>query len=119
MKIQHASRLLRVENWRQFSLLPISVLVLSACAHAPDQDLSAPKAATAYSSDHAFQSDNKVAWPENKWWMRYNDAQLNVMVDEAIHDSPSLKAAAARLQSAEGMAQQAGASLYNQAGMAL
>ncbi len=119
MKIQHASRLLRVENWRQFSLLPISVLVLSACAHAPDQDLSAPKAATAYSSDHAFQSDNKVAWPENKWWMRYNDAQLNVMVDEAIHDSPSLKAAAARLQSAEGMAQQAGASRYIQAGMAL
>lgn len=71
-------------------------------------------------SDHAFQSDNKVAWPENKWWMRYNDAQLNVMVDEAIHDSPSLKAAAARLQSAEGMAQQAGgAARYIQAGMAL
>lgn len=119
MKIQHASRLLRVENWRQFSLLPISVLVLSACAQAPDQNLAAPKQAAAYASANSFEVGNKVSWPENKWWLRYNDAQLNALVDEAIHDSPSLKAAAARLKSAEGLAQQAGASRYIQAGMAL
>lgn len=119
MKIQHASRLLRVENWRQFSLLPISVLVLSACAHAPDQNLSVTKPASGYASTATFDVNNKISWPENKWWVRYNDTQLNEMVDEAIRDSPSLKAAAARLQSAEGMAQQAGASRYIQAGMAL
>ena len=119
MKIQHASRLRSVENWRQFSLLPISVLVLSACAQAPDQNLAAPKQAAAYASANSFEVGNKVSWPENKWWLRYNDAQLNALVDEAIHDSPSLKAAAARLKSAEGLAQQAGASRYIQAGMAL
>lgn len=119
MKIQHASRLLSVESWRQFSLLPISVLVLSACAQAPDQNLAAPKQAAAYASANSFDVGNKVSWPENKWWLRYNDAQLNALVDEAIHDSPSLKAAAARLKSAEGLAQQAGASRYIQAGMAL
>ena len=119
MKIQHASRLLSVESWRQFSLLPISVLVLSACAQAPDQNLAAPKQAAAYASANSFEVGNKVSWPENKWWLRYNDAQLNALVDEAIHDSPSLKAAAARLKSAEGLAQQAGASRYIQAGMAL
>lgn len=119
MKIQHASRLRSVENWRQFSLLPISVLVLSACAQAPDQNLATPKQAAAYASANSFDVGNKVSWPENKWWLRYNDAQLNALVDEAIHDSPSLKAAAARLKSAEGLAQQAGASRYIQAGMAL
>jgi NodT family efflux transporter outer membrane factor (OMF) lipoprotein len=108
-----------VESWRQFSLLPISVLVLSACAQAPDQNLAAPKQAAAYASANSFEVGNKVSWPENKWWLRYNDAQLNALVDEAIHDSPSLKAAAARLKSAEGLAQQAGASRYIQAGMAL
>ena len=97
MKIQHASRLLSVESWRQFSLLPISVLVLSACAQAPDQNLAAPKQAAAYASANSFDVGNKVSWPENKWWLRYNDAQLNALVDEAIHDSPSLKAAEARL----------------------
>ena len=119
MKIQHASRLLSVESWRQFSLLPISVLVLSACAQAPDQNLAAPKQAAAYASANSFEVGNKVSWPENKWWLRYNDAQLNALVGEAINDSPSLKAAAARLKSAEGLAQQAGASRYIQAGMAL
>ena len=112
MKIQHASRLRRVENWRQFFLLPISVLVLSACAHAPDQGYLPCKAATAYSSDHAFQSDNKVAWPENKWWMRYNDAQLNRLMEmKPFVILRRIKNAAAPIAKPEGLAQQTGAAV--------
>lgn len=119
MKRQHASRLPVRNKWQSFSLLPIAALVLSACAQAPDRNLSAMKPAADYSSAQSFHADSPTSWPDNKWWVRYNDAQLSQLIEEAISDSPSLKAAAARLKNAEGVAQQTGASRYIQAGMAL
>src|SRR5690606_33312457 len=37
------------------------------------------------------------AWPTEQWWHRYQDPQLNQLVDEALAGSPSLAAAQARL----------------------
>jgi NodT family efflux transporter outer membrane factor (OMF) lipoprotein len=41
-----------------------------------------------------------VSWPAEKWWQRYQDHQLDQLIDEALDASPSLAAARARLASA-------------------
>ncbi|XLM21230.1 TolC family protein, partial [Chromobacterium piscinae] len=42
---------------------------------------------------------------------KYDDAQLNALMDEALRQAPDLAAARARVKRAEGLAQQAGAAL--------
>jgi NodT family efflux transporter outer membrane factor (OMF) lipoprotein len=41
-----------------------------------------------------------AAWPQQDWWKRYNDPQLDALVDEAITGSPTLRAADARVRKA-------------------
>ena len=41
-----------------------------------------------------------AAWPTSDWWKRYRDEQLDNLVDEALKDSPTLRAADARLRKA-------------------
>jgi multidrug efflux system outer membrane protein len=41
------------------------------------------------------------AWPSDRWWTRYGDAQLDALVDRALQASPSLEAAAARVNAAQ------------------
>lgn len=41
--------------------------------------------------------DTAMAWPGEQWWRRYNDPQLNQLINEALVGSPSLTAAQARL----------------------
>jgi len=38
-----------------------------------------------------------VAWPESAWWKRYDEPQLDSIVEQALKASPSLAAAQARL----------------------
>lgn len=39
-------------------------------------------------------------WPAAKWWERYQDPNLNKLVETALHDSPTLAAAQSRFNSA-------------------
>jgi NodT family efflux transporter outer membrane factor (OMF) lipoprotein len=52
-----------------------------------------------------------AAWPDQGWWLRYGDAQLNRLIEEGIAGSPDMEAAAARFRTAQGIAQQAGGRL--------
>jgi len=45
-----------------------------------------------------------AAWPQDAWWRRYGDAQLDALVAEAVKDSPSLTTAEARLRAAQAQA---------------
>ncbi|MBW2219896.1 MAG: efflux transporter outer membrane subunit, partial [Deltaproteobacteria bacterium] len=62
-----------------------------------------PKTFSLYSgeADHSQQ-----------WWKSFNDAELNALVDAALSDSFSLKAAWARLNQARALSVQAGAGRY-------
>jgi NodT family efflux transporter outer membrane factor (OMF) lipoprotein len=53
----------------------------------------------------------QAEWPSDGWWLRYNDAQLTALIDEALAGSPDLAAAAARLRVADAYARRAGAAL--------
>lgn len=41
-----------------------------------------------------------AAWPSTDWWKRFNDPQLDALVDEALNGSPTLRAADARVRKA-------------------
>ena len=47
---------------------------------------------------------NRIAWPDEKWWEAYHDAQLNVLVEQGIAGNPTLGAARARIAQAEALA---------------
>lgn len=51
-------------------------------------------------SERSFQAQ-AIDWPEDQWWRRYGDPQIDHLVEEAIAHSPSLEIASARLNRAE------------------
>jgi NodT family efflux transporter outer membrane factor (OMF) lipoprotein len=51
-------------------------------------------------------------WPDQQWWTAFGDAQLNVLIEEALAYSPSLDAAAARVKAAQAYTGNARSALY-------
>ena len=47
---------------------------------------------------------SKADWPQEQWWSRYADAQLDALLTEALAGTPSLRIAAARVRQAQAMA---------------
>jgi NodT family efflux transporter outer membrane factor (OMF) lipoprotein len=103
------NRFRSVRRGRAALLLP--VLLTSACASVPNLGAKpVPHAAADYPSTTSLAAAPS-AWPADGWWHRYGDAQLDRLMDEALAGSPDLAAAAARLRTAQGYSQQAGAAL--------
>src|SRR6218665_71892 len=92
--------------------------LLSACAPVPQLGARPEvRAATSYAADQSLAAKTQATnCPANDWWSAYGDAQLNSLIAEGLADSPDLAAAAARLRSAQGYAQQAGAALLPSGG---
>jgi outer membrane protein TolC len=42
-------------------------------------------------------------WPDERWWLQFGDAQLNALVEEALANSPNLRAARARVDKANAL----------------
>ena len=79
----------------------VLALSLTGCATRPDQPpLVQPRAINSYASA-ASMGAPPVLWPSEGWWAKYQDPQLNRLVDEALSGSPSMAAAAARLRAAQ------------------
>ena len=55
-----------------------------------------------------------AAWPQGDWWKRFNDPQLDRLMDEALAGSPTLRVAQARARKAMSFVQLAGAARYPQ-----
>jgi NodT family efflux transporter outer membrane factor (OMF) lipoprotein len=93
-------------------LASCSVGALAACASPPNLGARPELASSAsYASVESFAAPTS-AWPSDHWWESYGDTQLNALIEEALADSPSLEAAAARVRSAEAAAQRSGAARY-------
>src|SRR3546814_15525116 len=76
------------------SLLPILLLaLLSGCAAINPGE---PRVAQLDGTQLGLHQQT-ISWPTDKWWQRYDDPQLNRLIDEALVGSPSLAAAQARL----------------------
>ncbi|BCL74912.1 multidrug resistance transporter [Jeongeupia sp. HS-3] len=88
---------------RRAVLLPIAcalALLGSGCAMIRND--SAPMAQID-TQQIRLADDIKLArdgWPQAQWWQRYNDAQLNALIAQALKDAPSMTIAKARVDTA-------------------
>ncbi|WP_047238061.1 efflux transporter outer membrane subunit [Chromobacterium subtsugae] len=86
-----------------------ALALLGGCAAVPDMG-PAPqiKPLQPYQNTQSLPSE-QGQWAAGQWWRKYGDAQLDKLMDEALSQAPDLAAARARIERAEGLAQQAGA----------
>lgn len=97
-----------------FSLLMVA-LMATACSIPPPVKLqNITKTDTnqriAAQSSQTFSMPHGE-WPADHWWQAYGDPQLDALMVAALADSPDVKTAIARMQSARALAMQQGASL--------
>jgi NodT family efflux transporter outer membrane factor (OMF) lipoprotein len=87
---------------------------LSGCAALPSgQPLLSIKEVAQYQSSSSLSAP-AVAWPDEQWWQRYGDRQLDTLIQEGLANSPDMAVAAARLHAAESSRQVSNAALYPQ-----
>ena len=81
-------------------LLAASFLTAAGCAPLPRME-SPPtlKKVDELGSSNSFAAPD-AAWPGDGWWRAYGDPQLDVLTGEALHGSPDLQLAQARLHAA-------------------
>jgi NodT family efflux transporter outer membrane factor (OMF) lipoprotein len=80
---------------------------LAACAAVPRVgEAPQPKPAASLATAESFKAPAS-AWPEDGWWRRYNDPQLDALVEEALKGSPTLAQAEARVRRARALREQA------------
>lgn len=80
----------------------LSAVLLCSCINIPPEPhaVALPDAGKAeLPADIRLNGAN--AWPSDHWWTRYGDAQLDALIDRALQASPSLEAAAARVNAAQ------------------
>ncbi len=86
-------------------ILPALGLLCSCAIYAPDKRTElhneVPSAFSLYSEEEPDA--------ENRWWESFESAELNVLIDEALTNSPTIQQAWARLAQAEAVAAKAGA----------
>jgi NodT family efflux transporter outer membrane factor (OMF) lipoprotein len=90
------------------------VLVVTGCAQIPSLGPQASiKEGQSYAADRSFAAE-AGRWPDERWWLTYDDRQLDALIAEALRDSPDLAAAGARWRRAEAVGQVTGAALLPQ-----
>lgn len=76
----------------------LAALVLAGCAAIPPAGQQVQMRAPQQSD---FVMPGQDPWPEANWWQRFDDAQLNTLVDLALKNAPSLEVVRARIDSAK------------------
>lgn len=62
-----------------------------------------------YAASASLSGSGTAPWPAANWWQAYGDPQLDALIGEALKGSPDIAIAQARVRTALGAAQQAGA----------
>jgi len=95
-------------------LLVVAVWCQTGCAPLPPADARfSEKTSRDFLTTTAFAAA-PLPWPDEKWWLSYQDEQLNQLMREALAGSPDLAIAQARVQRARATAEVAGAPLLPQ-----
>jgi NodT family efflux transporter outer membrane factor (OMF) lipoprotein len=87
-------------------MLACALAVLAGCADMGNvkPQAVALKAADLNPGKAIGAASAPVAWPDQRWWEALHDEQLNKLVSAALNDSPTLRAAQARVRQAESLA---------------
>lgn len=87
----------------RIALLLAAALLAAACATpGNDKPRSTLGEANRLAASETLVTANvsPSAWPAADWWKQFGDPQLDRLVDEALHGSPTLRAADARVRKA-------------------
>ena len=98
-----------------FRLTPLALAVaLSGCAIGPDYLRPASLLPGLFGDDKPAENVAVASNPalNPTWWMLFNDATLDNLVDQALKSNASLRQAVARVEQADALARQAGASFF-------
>lgn len=100
-----------------YRLTPLALaFALSGCAIGPDY--LRPSALLPSLFGEAKPAETVAIAPnpavDPRWWTLFNDATLNDLVDQALSNNASLRQAVARVEQAEAVAREAGASFFPQ-----
>ena len=101
-------------RFRGLALLLAGSATLTACASVPDLGQRPEIRPVQQLATGQSLASSAATWPQENWWSAYGDPQLDALMTEALAASPDLAAASARLRTAQGYAQQAGAALAPQ-----
>jgi NodT family efflux transporter outer membrane factor (OMF) lipoprotein len=63
--------------------------------------------------------DASTPWPQARWWADWNDSTLDVLIDQALADQPSLQTAQARVRQAQAATDVADAARQPQASLSV
>ncbi|MCB2079413.1 MAG: efflux transporter outer membrane subunit [Novosphingobium sp.] len=85
-------------------------LALAGCASLRDSKLEIAQRDTV-AAEVTLASDARSDWPQDDWWQKFGDVQLDTLIAEGLENAPDIEAAAARVRKVDAMARQAGASL--------
>jgi outer membrane protein TolC len=93
----------------------LATLMIASCASmdglTTHSSMNAP-ANLAASKSLAGAQRSPAAWPHRDWWKRFDDPQLDRLMNEALAGSPTLRIAQARARKALAYAEAAESSLY-------
>lgn len=88
--------------------------LLSGCVPIPPKGTTPElKSIDQYETQQVFQAPQRN-WPTENWWKNYHDAQLDILIEEGLANSPSMTVAAARFRQAQAMTGIAASVLYPQ-----
>ena len=98
-----------------FRLTPLALAVaLGGCAIGPDYLRPASLLPGLFGDDKPAENVAVASNPalNPTWWMLFNDAPLDNLVDQALKSNASVRQAVARVEQADALARQAGASFF-------
>jgi NodT family efflux transporter outer membrane factor (OMF) lipoprotein len=84
-------------RWRHGCPLLLGVSLIAACA----PPARPPQFAPQEQAPLAGTPTGNGSWPQDEWWKRYHDPQLDRLMDLATRDSPDLQQAQARYTAAQ------------------
>ena len=96
-------------------LTPLAVaLALSGCAIGPDYLRPANLLPSLFAESKPAESVAIAVNPaiDARWWALFDDATLNDLVDQALRNNADLRLAVARVEQADAVAREAGASFF-------
>ncbi len=96
------------------TLVAAALLALTGCAVGPDYQRPEASLPDSYRATQTTPGMQEAITVEKAWWRRFQDDTLNALVDRALAHNYDLLAAVARVEEAEGLARQAGATFFPQ-----
>lgn len=106
-----APRAARGQKYRFGGVLVAALLAGGCASTAGIAPQAAPVDVNALEASKSFAGAklSPAAWPRTDWWKRFNDPQLDRLMEEAFAGSPALRVARARARKAMALAQLADA----------